>query len=75
MYQLTKEQKLENYKELLESKKRKISNLNQEISQIQNKIERLQSINPGSASKKTETLTDLDLLPPSARRELERSSL
>lgn len=42
MYQLTKEQKISNVKELIESKRRKMRNLSREIQDLEKKLQRLQ---------------------------------
>lgn len=67
MFQLTKEQKLENYQELLDSKRRKVENLKKEILQIEKKVAKLQASSVSNSENKIKTSTDLDLIPGAVR--------
>lgn len=71
MYSLTRDQKVENLKELLQSKERKKENLTKEISDLKNKIARMTS-NQTSSNSRTQTgkiltSTPLEYLPERTR--------
>lgn len=67
MFQLTREQKISNYQELLASKRKKVENLEREISSIERKILSLQSNNSEQFDTKIKTSTDLNLIPEAVR--------
>lgn len=46
MYQLTKEQKIANYTELISNKERKIENLRNEVSSLKRKLQKLETTSP-----------------------------
>lgn len=63
MFTLSKEQKVSNIRELLQSKKKKVGNLNKEISSLEQKLEEIERREDKTSNQKTIQKQNSEQLP------------